>query len=407
MANSYYASGGCSNLPKEMIVKRKGKIQKFTEEQGWSNLPDELLDIISRKIDFVSFFALSGVCKNWRRFYGNYWGEFMASQAEPLLILKSPLLAKEECSFFSISESKGYKLLLPIHKGEMESSDEFWKPFLWFSSGYVIMQSTLKIWLINPFSRKEFHIPTESPCQVLYTQSNLVPSFDHAFLSFVVNSEDFLVLGLSNMYSSNVFIYQSRSSNWVSYSIGENQSRITDVAVFHQTVYAVTTKGTIGKLRLSFPNFKVLELKNIPKNYLCDPKLVSTNEELLVIDFILNKSLIIYRIDLSKKKWVRVHSLGDRALFVGKFMKGYALSNPSKWGYESNCVYYISHLHSECCLYSMDCGPMRTVRCLYSVDGPTRTVHYYGNAATSGHTHYPMAWCFPTIRDEIDYSLHI
>ncbi|KAI4356059.1 hypothetical protein L6164_000111 [Bauhinia variegata] len=390
-----------NDLPKEMTGKRERKFQKFTDEQGgkvkrseWSILPYELLEIISKKIDFVNFFALGSVCKNWRKFYGNYWREFMASQPAPLLILKSPLLAKEECSFFSISESKGYKLLLPIHEREMESSDEFWKPFLWFSSGYVIMQSTLKIWLINPFSRKEFHIPTESPCQVLDTQSNLVPSFDHAFLSFVVNSEDFLVLGLSTVYSSNVFIYQSRSSNWVGYSIEENQSRITDVVVFHHTIFAINSRGTIGKLRLNSSDFKALELNNVPRYIFCEPKLVSTNEELLVV--LLSQQLKIYKIDLSKKEWIRVQNLGDRALFVGKFMKGYALSNPSRWGYESNCVYDISQMHTVCHLYSMGDG-----------GGRVRTVQHYGNAATSRLLHYPMAWCFPTIRDQIDYSLNV
>ncbi|KAI4356061.1 hypothetical protein L6164_000113 [Bauhinia variegata] len=278
MASDYDASERWSNLPKEMTVKRKRKNSEVQNEQvgkllgrdgyfilGWSTLPDELLDMISKKIDFVSFFALCGVCKNWRKLYGNHRGDFMASQAAPLVILRSPQ-SRKDCFFFSISEGKGYKTLLPNHW--RDSSTGFWKSFVGFSSGYFISQGSLswtKLWLINPFTRKELHIP-ESPCHVLslYDDRHRMLRFDHAILAFVVNSEDFVVLGISLRLSS-LFIYQSRKSSWSVYKSGGDSLQVTDVAVFGHTVYAVTRSGSIGILRLNSPGIKFLKLNNAPR----------------------------------------------------------------------------------------------------------------------------------------------
>jgi len=51
-------------------------------------LPWDLLDIISRMIDFDDLFQFGSVCKNWRKFHKIYWRDFMAFQ-EPLLDQRS------------------------------------------------------------------------------------------------------------------------------------------------------------------------------------------------------------------------------------------------------------------------------------------------------------------------------
>lgn len=99
-----------------------------------SQLPWDVLDSISKKLDFDDLFQFAGVCKNRRDIHKIYWKSFMESQA-PLLV-QTNSYAKKEISFINIPEQK-------IYQSKM---DYFWGlRYIVSSSGYLIMVDTYVI----------------------------------------------------------------------------------------------------------------------------------------------------------------------------------------------------------------------------------------------------------------------
>ncbi|RHN81178.1 hypothetical protein MtrunA17_Chr1g0196241 [Medicago truncatula] len=63
----------------------------------------------------------------------------------------------------------------------------------------------------------------------------------------------------------------------------------------------------------------------------------------------------VYKIDFSTMNYVKLEALGNIALFYAGKRNFYALSNPNRWGYESNSVYVINlSTYTQCSVYSGD-----------------------------------------------------
>ncbi|RHN82170.1 putative F-box domain-containing protein [Medicago truncatula] len=92
-------------------------------------LPWDVLDIISKTLDFVDHFQFAGVCKNWRTFHKIYSRNFLASQ-EPLL-LQISCHPKGSFSFISIPNQKVYCSKMGKYF--------FHSAYVTISSGYFIM----------------------------------------------------------------------------------------------------------------------------------------------------------------------------------------------------------------------------------------------------------------------------
>nr|CAD1831494.1 unnamed protein product [Ananas comosus var. bracteatus] len=76
--------------------------------------------------------------------------------------------------------------------------------------------------------------------------------------------------------------------------------------------------------------------------------LIVCGGELLLVWFIPSKMMLhlgieAFQLDRSEPwRWVKMESLGDRALFIGENYRtlGFSCDSPKKWGGESNCIYY-------------------------------------------------------------------
>jgi hypothetical protein len=341
-------------------------------------LPWDMLDIISKTLDFDDLFQFSGVCKNWRAFHKIYLRNFLACE-EPLL-LQILCHGNELFSFISIPDQKVYSLKI--------LKNFSWLSYVMFSSGYFIMtKSNYSFMLINPFTR------------IIKKVKGSVCAFDHysstkcALLAFGKCSEEFVLVFLTKL---RLYVYQSRNRGWVTYSMMKNLEMVVDVVVLHNIIYVVTNKANIGVLSLNSSNIKFLKLKSIPNvtfpSYLC---LVNCDEQLLVIDFLSNGIKNVYKIDFSTMNYVKLETLGDTALFCalnGSNYKSkcYALSNPNRWGYESNNVYVMDPSSKKCSVYSGDDKKFQKHITLPSHHGTESFI---------------SDWCFRHLHHEIDYSL--
>ncbi|XP_045796742.1 F-box protein At3g56470-like [Trifolium pratense] len=359
-------------------VKKKKKKKKIEQN---SDLPCDVLDIISEKLDLDDLLHFSGVCKSWRVSHKIYWTNFLASQAPLLIEIWCDKHSKPSYSFRSLPDQKVYwwkmdqKCFRPIE-------------YFTYSGGYFIMgKDNNSLMLINPFTRINKVINTSSTFQV-----NLGC---HALLAFGKCSQEFVFVVLGG-WPKSLHVYQSRNCGWVTYPTMENVGKVIDFVVLHNIIYVVTDKANIGVLSLNSANIKFLKLKSTP-NITPNPgfkphlALVNCDEQLLLAHFKYFEIKDVYKIDFSTMSYVKLKTLGDNALFYSWDKSCYSLSNPNKWGYERNYVYVSSLSRVEVSVYSGDdkkCTPFLT---------PDES-HSYTHSFT-------LDWCFRHVRYEVDYSL--
>jgi hypothetical protein len=257
------------------------------------------------------------------------------------------------------------------------------------SGGYFIMTGENNSFLlINPFTRIYKIINT--------SEIKLGFVINHALLAFGKCSEEYVLVVLCDIFRSGILnVYQSRNCGWVTYSTMENQGRVVDFEVFHNKIYVITNQANIGILNLNSTNIKFLKLKSTPKAKIpvyCR-WLVSCDEQLLMVDFTSSNTLPnVYKIDFSTMNYVKLKTLGDTALFYVESKSCYALSDPNRWGYQSNSIYILSSTPTpKCTMYSWDDKKLQKDMTLPS---------YASRKYPSMH-----GWLFGHLRNEVDYSL--
>jgi len=345
-------------------------------------LPLDVFDLIYKTLDFDDLIQLAGVCKNWRAFHKIYWRDFLASQ-EPLLLQVS-YHGNESYSFIRMSDQKIYCL-------KMMKYFEY-RTYVTSSSGYFIMVGdNNSFMLFNPFTRIKKVINTSNFEVQSYMFANL------ALLAFGKCSEEFVLVVLCQD-SMSLHVYQSRNCDWVTYLTTENLGSVVHFVVLHNIIYVVTDKFNVGVLNLNSANIKFLKLKSTPivTNSL-HLRLVNCDGQLLVVDVTYTEIRNVYKIDFSTMDYVKQETLGDIALFYISYRSCYALSNPSRWGYESNSMYVIRLGSTVCSVYS---GDDKKLKKYINIPAPRETS--FSPHETRSHM---LDWCFRHLRYEVDYSL--
>ncbi|CAL0304414.1 unnamed protein product [Lupinus luteus] len=357
-----------------------GKLMKKGEDTN-TELPSDMLEIIYKKLDFDELFHFGGVCEDWRKVHKDQRENVMKSRAP--LVIQTSSYAKKTYFFFSISKQKMYSTKLA----------NFWRlSYLGFTSGSVIMESyhSDKILIMNPFMRRKIEISTRS--LICYP----IPSSCNVTLAFVEGTQHFIIAFLCKRNFS-LDIYDSRKFAWFTYSRYGRPFMIADLVVLNHAMFFITNTAKIGALRLNRNHGKepFLELKNAPNITSSTLRLISCDGNLLVVNFRPRIFLEVYKIDMVSMEWVKLETLGDVALFLTLQRKCYSLSNPQKWGYEKNHVYYINGESAKCFVYSMQNELVKSIM-------PHSAVPSSSNSKSKL---YWLDWCFPNVCDEIDYSM--
>ncbi|KAJ0111885.1 hypothetical protein Patl1_02961 [Pistacia atlantica] len=319
-------------------VKRTSRKKRKTENpqdwRPWAELPQELVDVISKKLTIPDYFRFGRVCQNW-------WSISMASK-QNFMSLQAPLVihistrAKRTCLFYDISNGAKYETKLPY----------FGLKFcIGLSCGYIIMEdlhSTIS--LVNPVTGSQYLFPK------MASPGKSMSAGDRSIFASTVPNQDFILVVLSQM-QKDVHFRRSKDKYWRIYSFA-GKPKIWDILVFKASIYVITNDGRIGTLNLkSAPEVNFLEL-NFTPHFLGYVKLVASKEQLMVIDFVPSPQLRVYTIDFSRMEWVQVTNLGGHALFLGNMMCS-RLSNPAQWGGRENCVYYLPFRSKTCYVYSI------------------------------------------------------
>ncbi|XP_058753026.1 uncharacterized protein LOC131626215 [Vicia villosa] len=344
-----------------------------------SQLPWDLLDVISQKLDFDDLLRFACVCTNWRDFHKS---NFMASQ-EPLLVEFSP--TQGPSSFSILTNQKVY----PLDKMMTHSNSTM---YVTYSSGYFItVQSNNSFMLFNPFTRIG---------KVIYASTFQVNYSDYdkhrALLAFEKCSEEFALVVLCKDQPGSLHVYRSRKNAWFTYSAAGKI--LVDFVVLHNMIYVVTDRARIGVLKLNSGNIKFLKLKNTSRVRLTLLKhdktnpfinLVNCDENLIVVDLTPGACKLIYKIDLSSMSYVPSKSLGGIALFYIWGGSCTALSSPNRWGYKSNCLYQFFGFFPHIIEYNWDKSSKNYIH----LPGPEKTLLNH------------LDRCFRHLKYQLDYSL--
>ncbi|CAL5192565.1 unnamed protein product [Lathyrus oleraceus] len=353
--------------------------KKMENDIDFSQLPKNVLDTISQKLNFDDLFDFASVCREWRVVKMIYWKKFLESQS-PLLV-ETTSYAKKFYSFYSIPDQRAY----------LSEMSYFWGLYYCgSSSGYIIMagaNNTLQ--LMNPFTRKQKIIDIST------IRNYLNYCACRVLLAFAKGSSEFVIVA-SCKSSFSLHVYQSRNSSWVTYIERANPLKVVDFVVLHNIIYVITDKAQVGVLSLNSSSLKFLKLKNTPNITYSFLNLLSCDGKLLVVVFTPGRLLDVYMIDFRTMSYAKLENLGDIALFYSR-NKCYALANPRKWGYESNSVYYINCMSIECEVYSGSNNEL--LKCIVPVG--RRRPHRRSSRSRT----YWLDWCFRNLHYEVDYSL--
>ncbi|XP_058732603.1 uncharacterized protein LOC131604132 [Vicia villosa] len=365
-------------------------LEQLAEEDNGqlAQLPWDVLDIICKALDFDDLFSFSGVCMNWRTFHKS---TFLSSK-EPLLVrfTINNRISADSHSFISIPNQKVYNLNMMSY---------FQYPncvYVRVSSGYFIFaHKNNSFMLFNPFTRKKMVIKNAT-----FSVNYIISLQYEALLAFEKCSEEFVLLVLCKD-SRSLYVYQSRHYGWFTYStlnleVEVEPEAVVDFVVFNNIIYVVTNRGNIGALNLNSRNIKFLNLKNAPDKvpytnlWKISFKLVNCDEQLLMFDCRWYEK-VVYKIDLSSMNYVKMESLGDIALFYVFPYNFRALSNPKRFGYESNYVYEVRG-KTHCTMYE------------WNVHKPIE-IYPHTSGQGSVDEFYIFDWCFRHIKYQVDYSL--
>ncbi|KAL4600976.1 hypothetical protein ACB092_11G238700 [Castanea dentata] len=308
---------------------------KYSSSYSWSDLPAELLGLILRKVPFVDTIRCKAVCSSWRSAASQAQAEFHSIQSTPWLMLPSDQEGDFTTSrFFNLAEKKVYKM-----KDVFGAfGDDVW--CVGSCHGWLVMlDDEANPVLFNPFSRVHIQLPL---IHVEFFNPIDRSEFAQIKKDFISKAILFADPSHSNNFGAVVVIYGTLSSlayckqgdtTWTNFA-GENR------------LYALRCNCSVEvwEFQSALPT-KILSIEpsttlkhvdgKLPRDKVSTQLyLVKTSSDFLIIqrtignfvnaegDFSLvcpyrTKLFCVYKLDLSKKKLVKVESLKDQAVFLG------------------------------------------------------------------------------------------
>ncbi|KAH7577229.1 hypothetical protein JRO89_XS01G0225000 [Xanthoceras sorbifolium] len=311
---------------------KKRKSKTGDDRRPWEDLPIELLDIVSSHMTIPDYLSFGRACHSWRSYFLDSNKRFTASR--PPLVCYISAWDVNSCFFHDITDGNSYEATLP---------DFTCKFCIGVSCGYIIMGEFFSdLWFTNPVTGYQ-HLFSSMP------QSDYcMYRSDRFILASTGPNQDILIVLLCRKHYS-VWYRRSTDMQWSSYSFVD-KPWVVDMVVFNSRVVVITNMYQIGILSLRSSDVRFLEFRGTPRGCF-NPRFVTSNEQLYVVDFLPSVWLEVYKVDFSIMEWVKVDNIGDQALFLGDMM-GTGMSSTTRWGGRSNCVYYLSLATDQCYVYS-------------------------------------------------------
>lgn len=264
---------------------------------SWSDLSHDVLILVMMQLGVIDFLSFSEVCKSWRLLALSSRNKFMAS-ITPIPISMSTD-ANEKNYYLKDIEGRKFKTTLPHSTG---------RTCVGFTCDYLILfgKKSKDFWLVNPITMHELHFP-DVPFVDVYSRKSF-----RAILVFSASISD-LVFVMTMRFPYKIWFSVAGKRKWMYVS---TPFYILDLLAFKGKIYTLHYGDCLCEVRL-FPTPKVtlLEFNNFRKPLLDYPLLLSSGENLYVMDRFSKHPYKIQEINFSKMEWVTREKIGEEYAF--------------------------------------------------------------------------------------------
>ncbi|KAK4404758.1 hypothetical protein Sango_0844400 [Sesamum angolense] len=340
----------------------------------WSKLPYDIIHKVATYLMAVEdFLAFSAVCRSWRSVYvAKQWHQ---SPQVPWLML-SGIENDSFRSFISLYRNKVYNSELPeVHGRRCWGSSSGW---------LVTVGNDLDIRLHNPFTRVSVNLPPKSSLRIHFGE--ILGWYEIIEKAFVfkkpctshANEEDLLVMIIYGPLKQLAFCRPGYSS-WRTVKDISHTGYI-DVTHVKDQIFALCGLGylvvididSLAVTDINGPQAPEHVALSLPLWHWEHLILVESSGDLWMVyqnhTSIRRRSSVesiefyVYTFDFSKKRWIRLSSLGDHAIFVGDNCS-MSIRAPERFNCKSNSIYFIGKRMEE----RWPCGEVHVDLGVYSI----------------------------------------
>jgi hypothetical protein len=327
----------------------------------WSELPKELLNLISQRFDVeVDLIRFRSICSNWRRSsISNHHTSILPFK---IPVPKLPFFNTDTSSFCSFSKQSIFLIKPPP---QQQQDQTLLRPWLIRTR----QNSIGKPKLLHPFLPDSHpvrfpHVLNFNKFSILHLRTNFIPDTDFSmydqsyggychFPEKVVvvtcHGQQPLVLGTFPFHSPEPVLFKCGDENWK--DIPGMLTTLEDICLFKGLPYAVDIIGRT--VRVGWDSSVQLVAEPLVGGGGCKKFLVESDGDLLLADVynclysgFPNHNPV--RIDLFKlngkeKKWVRLTNLGDRVLILVEDCS-FSVSASDLHIAHGNCVIFMNNV---------------------------------------------------------------
>ncbi|KAF6169645.1 hypothetical protein GIB67_004037 [Kingdonia uniflora] len=375
MGESYWSSTlrRCKKLKRDVVVdddKQRDIVLLPCPAKGmtrnWSQLPQELIGEIAKRIIYINdFYTFGSVCQSWR-YITKHKYYYSGVRELPWLMLSETSEDNNVRSFFSLSTNKVFSFQLPEAKGRQC----FGSPLGWVTT----LGLDHKIHLLNPLTRIQIQLPSLDTFQDPLLQCGrgdfyLCQLFIKKFIFASTQNNNSGGLIVFAIYSNTRKLAMARPGDEAWTTLGDHHG-ISDAIYYEGQIYAITTAAILRIYDIS--SSKVTDFMPPPQRinlfqrslylveigeflHLVTRQLVYSTNPSVVRHPYATLSFEVYLCNPHAKRWVRLYSsygFDKFSLFVGA-NSSFALSVSDYPELKGNCIYFTddTFLH-----YQYGCG---------------------------------------------------
>ncbi|KAF8395792.1 hypothetical protein HHK36_019743 [Tetracentron sinense] len=310
------------------IIREEEVEKRVVEGRAWSEVPNDLLKLITRHLLLADYMQFSLVCKTWRlAALPTKWNNALIESSTQCSWLMSIQTEMGKCSFFDPTSSMTYFMDVPDLSGATICfSKDGW---------LLISQGLHSVFFFNPFTKARIELP----------DLNTNYFFKGISFSSSPTSPDCVVFGINNNFPEWIEIGVCRrgDKSWTVFNLRSNLHFLTSFnnpVFYNGSFYCLGQEGNLGVFDPNEGQFTILRNPQKPCTSTRQNFLVECNGDLLSV-FVghLAKWVRIFRLDHSIMVWKETKCLEDHTLFVSRVASLTKTEMTKKWGME-NKVYF-------------------------------------------------------------------
>uniref|UniRef100_A0A5B7ALQ3 KIB1-4 beta-propeller domain-containing protein n=1 Tax=Davidia involucrata TaxID=16924 RepID=A0A5B7ALQ3_DAVIN len=332
---------------------------------NWVELQEDLLVLIATRLTLLEdFVAFGGVCTSWRLAMVTTKKNFSRLPQVPWL-----MLAEEEDDnnnsnsnsnfrdFYSLTKCKIHRVMLPEASGKRCFSSQGW---------LLTIGKDEEVNLVHPLSRVQIQLPNLTTVSDLEEMATAAIGTGEMYLTFIqrvvlscspsMTTSDYVVMVIHGACPKLAF-HKKGDDAWT--TVETRMAQYFDVIYYEGLFHAVDCQGRVVVCDVNGPCPTIAQIVSVMARGFVDLienlYLVESLGKLLIVsregvllhedDTYGTTSFQVFELNVNNGNWVKVQSLGDRALFLG-YNSSFSVEASSS-DIKANCIYFTDDCHES------------------------------------------------------------